>query len=72
MPDLTGMTLPEATALVTASGLKTFSVTTAPTPTIAPTSVFVPAATPTVIFQTPPAGSRVTPGTLVSFQVARS
>jgi beta-lactam-binding protein with PASTA domain len=72
MPDLTGMTLPEATALVTASGLKTFSVTTAPTPTIAPTSVFAPAATPTVIFQTPPAGSRVTPGTLVSFQVARS
>jgi beta-lactam-binding protein with PASTA domain len=69
MPDLTGMTLNDATGLVTESGLKTVSVTTAPNGFAggSPSSV-----TPTVVGQTPPPGTRVTPGTVVSLQVARS
>jgi beta-lactam-binding protein with PASTA domain len=74
MPDLTGMSLPDATALVTASGLKTLSVTTAPTsPVVAP----LPdpdwhSSSPVVTGQTPLPGARVTPGTTVSLQVTRS
>jgi beta-lactam-binding protein with PASTA domain len=75
MPDLTGMTLAEATSLVNASGLKTASITTAPAATIAPSdnSAFHPI-TPavTVIGQTPAPGTRVTPDTTVSLEVTRS
>jgi beta-lactam-binding protein with PASTA domain len=71
MPDLTGMPLAEATALVTASGLKAYSVSSTPTlGTTPPPPNRLPNAT--VVGQTPAAGSRVTPGTLVSFQVVRS
>jgi len=73
MPDLTGMTLTDATGLVTESGLKTVSVTTASS---ASTEPFAGGGsgpvTPTVIGQTPLPGTRVTAGTIVSLQVARS
>jgi len=73
MPDLTGMTLAEATSLVTSSGLRTASVTTAagtPTgPADNPGSLSV---TPTVTGQTPAPGTRVTPETSVSLEVTRS
>jgi beta-lactam-binding protein with PASTA domain len=73
MPDLTGMPLADATGLVTASGLKTLSVTTvfsSPADAV-PNQDFHPAA-PFVIGQTPAPGTRVTPGTDVSLQVARA
>jgi beta-lactam-binding protein with PASTA domain len=73
MPDLTGMTLTEATALVTDSGLKTVAVTTAfgsPSDNLAaPRSS---AANPTVVGQSPPPGTRVTAGTSVTLEVTRS
>jgi len=68
MPDLTGLSLPDATALVAASGLKTYSISTIPSADAPLTN----SGTATVVGQTPAAGSRVTPGTLVSFQIARS
>jgi beta-lactam-binding protein with PASTA domain len=49
--------------------LKSVSVTTAPNGIAGGISSF---ATPTVVGQTPPPGTRVTPGTVVSLQVARS
>jgi beta-lactam-binding protein with PASTA domain len=64
MPDLTGMTLSDATALVAASGLKVISAASnsaAAAPKIG--SVLV------VVGQSPAAGSRVTPGTAVNFQI---
>jgi eukaryotic-like serine/threonine-protein kinase len=74
MPDLTGMTLADATGLVTQTGLKTVSVVTAITTT--PTDPFAMgdsrSALPTVVGQSPAPGTRVTPGTNVSLQVARS
>jgi len=69
MPDLTGMTLNDATGLVTESGLKTVSITTAPDAFAGGGSSPV---TPTVVGQTPTPGTRVTPGTIVSLQVTRS
>jgi beta-lactam-binding protein with PASTA domain len=85
MPDLTGMTLPEATALIAASGLKTLSVTTPPNsdsniPGPAPaalTKANAAKANAALAFaivtgQAPAPGSRVTPGTFVSFQIIRS
>jgi beta-lactam-binding protein with PASTA domain len=73
MPDLTGMTLTDATGLVTGSGLKTVSVITANSSTPEPyTGGDSGPATPTVVGQTPAAGTRITPGTIVSLQVARS
>ncbi|PSH03541.1 MAG: hypothetical protein CXZ00_11455 [Acidobacteria bacterium] len=68
MPDLTGMTLTDATALVTAAGLKTVSVTT----TDSPDSGSFHSLIPTVVGQTPSPGARVNPGTSVSLQVVRS
>jgi beta-lactam-binding protein with PASTA domain len=75
MPDLTGMTLTDATSLVTGSGLKTVAVTTLTTTT--PAADFFDSGssrpvTPTVVGQTPAPGTRVTAGTNVSLQVARS
>jgi beta-lactam-binding protein with PASTA domain len=72
MPDLTGLSLPDATALVAASGLKTYSISTAPTPDAPSTPAPMNPGSATVVGQTPAAGSRVTPGTLVSFQITRS
>jgi beta-lactam-binding protein with PASTA domain len=72
MPDLTGLSLPDATALVAASGLKTYSISSIPSPDAPPTTAPTNSGSATVIGQTPAAGSRVTPGTLVSFQIARS
>jgi beta-lactam-binding protein with PASTA domain len=73
MPDLTGMTLTEATGLVTGAGLKTATVTTAPG---SPADNFASPrsylANPTVVTQTPAPGTRVTPGTSVSLEVTRS
>ena len=72
MPDLTGMTLTEATGLVTGAGLKTFAVTTAPPGP--PDSFASPGArppTPTVVGQTPAPGTRVTAGASVSLEVER-
>lgn len=74
MPDLTGMSLTDATALVTSSGLKTMSVSTivvTNTPDALSTGESR-SQIPSVVGQTPPAGSRVTPGTQVSLQVVRS
>ena len=73
MPDLTGMTLTEATGLVTSNGLKTVTVTTAfgsPPDNLATPRSY--AANPTVVGQSPAPGSRVTPGTSVSLEVTRS
>jgi serine/threonine-protein kinase len=69
MPDLTGMTLAEATGLVSESGLKTVSVTTTSSSTADPSAN---SATPIVVGQTPAPGTRVTPGSNVSLQVTRS
>ncbi len=70
MPDLTGMTLSEATSLVTASGLKTVSVTTAAgTPVEASAN---PPMLPIVTGQTPASGSRITPETGVALEVTRT
>jgi beta-lactam-binding protein with PASTA domain len=70
MPDLTGMTLTEATGLVTGAGLKTVAVTTAPP---SPANSFAnPGArppTPIVVGQTPAPGTRVTAGASVSLEV---
>jgi len=70
MPDLTGMTLTEATGLVTGAGLKTVAVTTAPP---SPADSFAnPGArppTPIVVGQTPAPGTRVTAGASVSLEV---
>jgi beta-lactam-binding protein with PASTA domain len=82
MPDLTGMALPDATGLVTQTGLKTVSVTTTPdffgngnsqsTPQFVVGQATPQFAPPTVVGQSPPPGTRVTPGTAVSLQVTRS
>lgn len=73
MPDLTGLTLADATGLVTASGLKTVSVTTAVTSPNEPiTNLDYHPAAPIVIGQTPAPGTRVTLDTDVSLQVARN
>ena len=97
MPDLTGLTLPQATALVAASGLKILSLTQPPAtgsvaipaaPAPAAGSVAIPAAPnppgplpnprpstiagQAIIGQAPLPGSRVTPGTNVSIEVANS
>jgi beta-lactam-binding protein with PASTA domain len=69
MPDLTGMTLTDATGLISSSGLKTISVTTINAPL---TNADLQSAPPTVVGQTPLPGTRVTPGTNVSLQVSRS
>jgi beta-lactam-binding protein with PASTA domain len=66
MPDLSGMTLTEATSLITAAGLKTLSVTNVATLT-APAS----GAVPIIVGQSPPAGSRVEMGSSVTLQVRR-
>jgi eukaryotic-like serine/threonine-protein kinase len=81
MPDLTGLTLAQATGLVTASGLKIGSVTTA-VPAPAAGSGAIPGArtppgplnphSPTVVGQVPPPGSRVTLSTNVSLELAHS
>jgi beta-lactam-binding protein with PASTA domain len=76
MPDLTGATLTEATALITASGLKTLAVTTLSSSPNSPTNPFTnldfhPAA-PIVVGQTPAPGTRVTPSTDISLQVTRA
>jgi beta-lactam-binding protein with PASTA domain len=71
MPDLSGLTLADATALVSESGLKTFSVTTTGAPDPFAAANPHPAA-PVVVGQSPAPGTRVTPGTLISLQVARS
>ena len=74
MPDLTGMPLADATGLLTESGLKTVSVTTAISP--ASTDPFTMSdsrsMSPAVVGQSPAPGTRVTPATTVSLQVARS
>lgn len=72
MPDLTGMTLPDATALITASGLKTLSVSTVASSPIGrlPNSGWHYAA-PAVTGQTPAPGTRVSSGAIVSLQVTR-
>jgi beta-lactam-binding protein with PASTA domain len=75
MPDLTGMALPEATALVSQSGLKPAAVSNAnPSPNFP--SAFPPvqsaAPPPTVVGQTPAPGTRVTSATSISLQVARN
>ena len=75
MPDLTGLTLPQASDLVAASGLKVVSLTSAPAhaPAANLSGLFSspnPAAT-TVVAQEPAPGSRVTPGTNVSLHVMR-
>jgi beta-lactam-binding protein with PASTA domain len=73
MPDLTGMTLTEATGLVTDSGLKTVAVTTSfGSPADNPATPRAYAANPTVVGQSPAPGTRVTPGTSVSLEVTRS
>jgi eukaryotic-like serine/threonine-protein kinase len=84
MPDLTGLTLPQATSLVTASGLKVVSMTTAAPPPAAgsdaipvrpPAPELFPNPNPsssTVVAQEPAPGSRVTPGANVSLEVART
>ena len=64
MPDLSGMTLAEATALINSSGLKTYSISTAPTSNPVSSSAAV------VMSQTPAPGNRVTPGTHVSLPLA--
>jgi beta-lactam-binding protein with PASTA domain len=70
MPDLTGMTLSEATSLVTASGLRTVSVTTAAgTPVEASDN---PAMLPIVTGQTPAFGTRITSETGVALEVTRT
>jgi beta-lactam-binding protein with PASTA domain len=75
MPDLTGATLTEATALITASGLKTLAVTTLSSAPNSPTNPFTldfhPAA-PIVVGQSPAPGTRVAPGTDISLQVTRA
>jgi eukaryotic-like serine/threonine-protein kinase len=85
MPDLTGLTLPQASSLVAASGLKVVSLTTAPAPAPAAGSAALPVASnspnlfpnpnpqaSTVVAQQPAPGSRVTPGTNVSLEVMHS
>ncbi len=73
MPDLTGMTLAEAAVLITASGLKTAAVTNSPgSPAGTIASPRSNPANPAVVGQTPAPGTRVTPGTSVSLEVARS
>ncbi len=71
MPDLTGMTLADATSLVTASGLKTASVTNAVSNSPSDNPAWHPI-TPIVTGQTPPPGTRVTPDTSISLEVTRS
>jgi beta-lactam-binding protein with PASTA domain len=77
MPDLTGLTLPQASSLVAASGLKVVSMTNAPAR--APATSNLPNLFPnpnpqaaTVVAQQPAPGSRVTPGTNVSLEVMHS
>jgi beta-lactam-binding protein with PASTA domain len=65
------MTLTEATALVTASGLKTGSITTAASPAT-PMFANPNPVVPTVVGQTPAPGTRVTTETTVQLQVVRS
>ncbi len=73
MPDLTGITLADATALITASGLKILSVTTlSSSPTDPFTNLDFHPTAPIVIGQTPAPGTRVTPSTDVSLQVTRA
>jgi beta-lactam-binding protein with PASTA domain len=77
MPDLTGLTLAEATALVSGSGLKTVSATSSTAPNSnAPNSRVTPAplspTTAIVVGQSPAAGTRVTAGASVSLQLSRS
>jgi beta-lactam-binding protein with PASTA domain len=67
MPDLTGLTLARATGIVSEAGLKTFSITTA-----SPGALSTNTSGPTVVGQTPAAGTRVTPGTNVSLEVLRN
>jgi beta-lactam-binding protein with PASTA domain len=72
MPNFTGMALPTATALVTQSGLKTFSVATAPNPVSASPVQFNAPTSATVVGQSPAPGTRVTSTTSISLQVARN
>jgi beta-lactam-binding protein with PASTA domain len=73
MPDLTGMTLAEATSLVTTSGFKTASVTSAGSSSTGPAGISASRPiTPVVTGQTPPPGTRVTPDTSISLEVTRS
>jgi beta-lactam-binding protein with PASTA domain len=71
MPDLTGLSLPQANSLVAASGLKVISMTTAPSDSPGQLPSPNPEAA-TVVAQEPAPGSRVTPGTNVSLQVMHS
>lgn len=71
MPDLTGITLAQATGMVKASGLKVISATAAGgNANSAPTNAQSFGAS-VVVSQTPAAGSRVTPGTNVAVEVIR-
>jgi beta-lactam-binding protein with PASTA domain len=73
MPDLTGMTLAEATSLVTTSGFKTASVTSAASSSASPAGISASRPiTPVVTGQTPAPGTRVTPDTSISLEVTRS
>jgi beta-lactam-binding protein with PASTA domain len=81
MPDLTGLSLAAATRLATGSGLRVASITSEPAAVSSPAipgSVSAPAELPApdprlarIVGQTPPAGTRVTPDTDLSFQVTR-
>jgi beta-lactam-binding protein with PASTA domain len=81
MPQLTGMPLAAAAALVVHGGLKvgpvqsTYSSAPAPAAADSPGSEMAPADTVdpagTVLSQTPLAGHRVEPGTIVTFRVAQ-
>ncbi len=75
MPDLTGMTLADANGLVASSGLTTISVTALRSDPYSPSAARANAAAlaaSTVVGQTPAPGTRVTPGTPVTFQVSRT
>jgi beta-lactam-binding protein with PASTA domain len=93
MPDLTGLTVDEASALLAAAGLKVVSIANAAPPPPAPGDATPGAANPAipgtgnppassfagfnprppaVVTQWPLAGTRVTAGANVSFQVSRS
>ncbi len=81
MPDLIGLTLPQASSLVAASGLKVVALTSAPaaSPAAGSAATSLPNLFPnpnpqaaTVVAQQPAPGSRVTPGTNVSLEVMHS
>jgi beta-lactam-binding protein with PASTA domain len=71
MPDLAGLTLAEAGNLITAAGLQSANLMTAPTNPAG--QLAAPAPQPaTVIGQEPPPGARVTAATAITLQLAHS